>query len=78
MVVTGTNLRWIENPCVGSSNPPPDATQSLICVRGGTRVRFYNIVDLVSRLEAETLSGLAGRIADHQSRLDLVILDELG
>jgi len=50
----------------------------LICVRGGTRVRFYNIVDLVSRLEAETLSGLAGRIADHQSRLDLVILDELG
>ena len=57
---------------------PPDATQSLICVRGGTRVRFYNTVDLVSRLESETLAGRAGRIADHLSRLDLGILDELG
>ena len=47
-------------------------------MRSGARVRFYNTVDLVNRLEAETRAGRAGRIADHLSRLDLVILDELG
>ena len=48
------------------------------CVRTGARVRFFNTVDLVNRLEAEARAGRAGRIADHLSRLDLVILDELG
>ncbi|WP_375428929.1 IS21-like element helper ATPase IstB [uncultured Sphingomonas sp.] len=48
------------------------------CVRSGARVRFYNTVDLVNRLEAEARAGKPGRIADHLSRLDLVILDELG
>ena len=48
------------------------------CVRGGARVRFYNTVDLVKRFEAEARAGKPGRIADHLSRLDLVILDELG
>jgi DNA replication protein DnaC len=37
-----------------------------------------NTVDLVIRLEAEAWAGRAGRIADHLSRLDLVLLDELG
>jgi DNA replication protein DnaC len=48
------------------------------CVRTGARVRFYNTVDLVNRLEAEARAGKPGRIADQLSRLDLVILDELG
>jgi DNA replication protein DnaC len=48
------------------------------CIRGGARGRFYNVVDLVNRLEAETRAGRQGRIADHLARLDLVILDELG
>ena len=48
------------------------------CIRTGSRGRFYNVVDLVNRLEAETRSGRQGRIADHLSRLDFVILDELG
>ena len=48
------------------------------CVRTGARVRYYNTIDLVNRLEAETRAGRAGRIAEHLSRLDLVILDELG
>src|SRR5690606_7121512 len=42
------------------------------------RVRFYNTVDLVNRLEAEARTGQPARIADHLCRLDLVILDELG
>jgi DNA replication protein DnaC len=48
------------------------------CIRAGARGRFYNVVDLVNRLEAETRAARQGRIADHLARLDLVILDELG
>jgi len=48
------------------------------CIRAGARGRFYDVVDLVNRLEAETRAGRQGRIADHLARLDLVILDELG
>jgi DNA replication protein DnaC len=48
------------------------------CIRSGARGRFYNVVDLVNRLEAEARAGRQGRIADHLARLDLVILDELG
>jgi DNA replication protein DnaC len=48
------------------------------CIRSGFRGRFYNVVDLVNRLEAETRNARQGRIADHLARLDFVILDELG
>jgi DNA replication protein DnaC len=47
-------------------------------IRNGTRGRFYNVVDLVNRLEIETRSGKQGRLADYLNRLDFVILDELG
>ena len=42
------------------------------------RVRFFNTVDLVNQLEAETRAGKAGRLATQLARTDLVILDELG
>ncbi|QQP93327.1 IS21-like element helper ATPase IstB (plasmid) [Skermanella sp. TT6] len=48
------------------------------CIRGGARARFFTVVDLVNRLEAETRAGRQGRTAEHLVRLDLVILDELG
>ena len=48
------------------------------CIRSGLRGRFFNVVDLVNRLESETRSGKQGRIADYLSRLDFVLLDELG
>ncbi|MBM3545167.1 MAG: transposase [Alphaproteobacteria bacterium] len=48
------------------------------CIRSGARGRFYNVVDLVNRLETETRNGRQGRIADHLTRMDFVILDELG
>jgi DNA replication protein DnaC len=48
------------------------------CIRGGARARFFNVVDLVNKLEAEARGGRQGRIADQLSRLDLVVLDELG
>lgn len=48
------------------------------CIRAGARGRFYNVVDLVNKLEAESRSGNQGRTADHLTRLDFTILDELG
>jgi DNA replication protein DnaC len=48
------------------------------CVRGGARGRFYNVVDLVNRLETEARSGRQGRLADHLTRMDFIVLDELG
>jgi DNA replication protein DnaC len=48
------------------------------CIRGASRGRFFNVVDLVNRLEAETRAGRQGRIADHLTRLDFIVLDELG
>jgi DNA replication protein DnaC len=48
------------------------------CIRSGARGRFYNVVDLVNRLEGEARNGRQGRLADHLIRMDFVILDELG
>ena len=47
-------------------------------IRSGARGRFFNVVDLVNRLETEHRSGKQGRIADYLTRLDFVVLDELG
>jgi len=48
------------------------------CIRAGARGRFYNVVDLVNRLEAEARAGRQGRIALQLSHVDFVVLDELG
>jgi DNA replication protein DnaC len=47
-------------------------------IRNGARGRFFNVVDLVNRLEAEARAGRQGRIADVLSRKNFVVLDELG
>ena len=47
-------------------------------IRNGTRGRFFNVVDLVNRLDTETRSGKQGHLADYLNRLDFVVLDELG
>ena len=47
-------------------------------VRAGARGRYFNTVDLVNRLEEESRLGKAGGLAAQLSRLDLVVLDELG
>ena len=47
-------------------------------IRNGARGRFFNVVDLDNRLEAEARAGRQGRIADILSRKNFVILDELG
>jgi DNA replication protein DnaC len=47
-------------------------------IRAGKKARFFNVVDLVNKLEAEAKGGKTGRIADALMRVDLLILDELG
>jgi DNA replication protein DnaC len=47
-------------------------------IRDSTRGRFFNVVDLVNRLETETRNGKQGRTADYLTCLDFIILDELG
>ena len=48
------------------------------CIRKGARGRFFNVVDLVNRLEREAADGKTGKMAEQLIRLDLVVLDELG
>ena len=48
------------------------------CIRGGARGRYFNVVDLVNRLEAEARAGRQGRMADYLCRMDFIVLDELG
>ena len=48
------------------------------CIRGGARGRFYTVVDLVNRLENEARANRPGRFAEYLTRMDFIILDELG
>lgn len=48
------------------------------CIRSGRRGRFFNVVDLVNKLDAEARAERQGRTAELVSRLDFLILDELG
>src|SRR4029079_6336013 len=47
------------------------------CIRDGARGRFFNVVDLVNRLEAESRSGRPGRVADYICPQDILVLDRL-
>jgi DNA replication protein DnaC len=70
------NVVLIGGTGTGKSHLAIAIARSLI--RNGTRGRFFNVVDLVNRLETETRGGKQGRMADYLTRLDFVILDELG
>jgi DNA replication protein DnaC len=48
------------------------------CIRNGARGRFYTVIDLVNRLETEARGGRQGRFAEYLTRMDFVVLDELG
>jgi DNA replication protein DnaC len=47
-------------------------------IQQGKRIRFFNAVDLVNRLEQEKQQDKAGTLARKLIRVDAVILDELG
>lgn len=48
------------------------------CIHDGARGRFFNAVDLVNKLDIEARDDRQGRTADTLSRLDFLVLDELG
>jgi DNA replication protein DnaC len=48
------------------------------CIRGAASARFYTVVDLVDRLESEARANRQGRLAEYLTRMDFIILDELG
>jgi DNA replication protein DnaC len=47
-------------------------------IRKGRKVRFFNAVDLANKLEMESKLGQAGRTTDALTRVNLLVLDELG
>ena len=74
---TAQNAVFIGGPGTGKTHLATAIAVSGIALRG-KRVRFYSTVDLVNTLEREKRDGKAGRMALSLSRMDLVILDELG
>jgi DNA replication protein DnaC len=74
---TAQNAVLIGGPGTGKTHLATAIGVAGIATRG-KRVRFYSTVDLVNELEKEKREGKAGRIALALTRLDLVILDELG
>ena len=74
---TAQNAVFIGGPGTGKTHIATAIAVSGITIKG-KRVRFYSTVDLVNLLEKEKRDGKAGRLALMLSRLDLVILDELG
>ena len=47
-------------------------------IRKGRKARFFNAVDLANKLEMEGKLGHSGRTADALTRVNLLVLDELG
>ncbi len=47
-------------------------------IHQGKRIRFFNAVDLVNRLEVEKHHDKTGNLAKKLVQVDVVILDELG
>lgn len=74
---TAQNAVLIGGPGTGKTHIATAIAVAGITTKG-KRVRFYSTVDLVNLLEKEKRDGKAGRLALQMSRLDLVILDELG
>lgn len=73
---TQRNVVLIGGSGTGKSHIAIGITRS--CIRQGRKARFFNVVDLVNKLESEVKLGRQGRIADGLVRTDLVIMDELG
>ena len=62
----------------GTGKSPLAIAIARACIRGGARGRFHTVVDLVNRLESEARAGRQGRLAAYLTRMDFVVLDELG
>ena len=70
------NLILIGGPGTGKTHLAVSIART--CIRNGRRGRFFNVVDLVNKLDDETRAEWQGWTADLISRLDFLIPDELG
>ena len=75
-LTTGSNVILIGGTGTGKTHLAISTARSVI--KNGKRGRFFNVLDLVNRLEQEKLAGRGGTMAETLARLDLVVLDELG
>lgn len=48
------------------------------CIKQGYRGRYYSVIDLVNKLEQEREEGKSGALASRLTRVDFIVLDELG
>jgi DNA replication protein DnaC len=48
------------------------------CIKEGRRGRFFSVIDLVNQLEQEKEQSKAGMLAARLTKVDFVVLDELG
>lgn len=62
----------------GTGKTPLARAIGIAAIHQSKRVRSYNVVDLVNRLEQEKAQGKAGTLAQQLTQMDIVILDELG
>jgi len=70
------NIVLVGGTGTGKSHLAIAVARAMIC--NNVRGRFFNVVDLVNRLETEARAGKQGALANYINRLDFVILDELG
>lgn len=70
------NVVLIGGTGTGKTHIAIGITRSVI--RKGLKARYFNAVDLVNKLEAERKLSRGGRIADSISRVNVLVLDELG
>jgi DNA replication protein DnaC len=73
---TKSNVIFVGGSGTGKTHMSIAIGMSLL--RGKKKVRFFGAVDLVNALEQEKLSGKGGRLAGQLSRIDCLVLDELG
>lgn len=62
----------------GTGNSHLAVSIAQACIRRGRRGRFFNVVDLVNKLDAEARADRQRRTTDLLCRLRCLILDELG
>lgn len=48
------------------------------CIKEEKRGRFFSVIDLVNKLEQEREQGKTGSLVNRLTRVDFVVLDELG
>lgn len=74
---TNSNIIFVGGTGTGKSHLATAIGRQVI-IKNSKRGRYFNVVDLVNQLEQEKLTGRGGRLTASLSRLDFVVLDEMG